>query len=233
MPDFLNRLAARALGTLPLAEPLLSTRFEFSRQHVVLSPFGFSSQPEESREAGQEFADRKSLNRGPLGPLKSGFALFDTPSEDPVDMVQSQTADYRHVLGSQNLPRQFVGESHTDVALNMQAPTAISELSPTTSGARYVTARDSSDALAPAPPLSSKLKLPLFNPLPDAARVPERSERQRRDISNFGPATVRVSIGRIEVRAELVARTAAPVSRPAQASHISLEQFLKQAGGTR
>jgi hypothetical protein len=40
---------------------------------------------------------------------------------------------------------------------------------------------------------------------------------------------VRISIGRIEVRAELPARVSTARQRD-RTSHVSLEQFLKQAG---
>ncbi len=229
MPDFLNRLAARALGALPLAEPLVSTRFDPGVKHVAMTPF---ESLEQSAGTSEAIDDRAVLRQAPVTPPESGFARFDPPSgdlDDATDLIRSQ---HRHISRLQNLQQPFTNEpaaSEPETQSNHPAVSAL-PLHSFTSGEKGAVPHVADVSEPSTLPLFAEPKAASINPVSEPSRAPGQQQQQRMSASHH-PPMVRVSIGRIEVRAELPARSPAPAPQRARSSHMSLEQFLKQAGG--
>ena len=228
MPDFLNRLAARALGALPLAEPLVSTRFDRGVKHVAMTPF---ESLEQSAGTSEAIDDRAVLRQAPVTPPESGFARFDPPSGDLDDATHLIRSQLRHVSRLQNLQRPITNEPAASKPDAQSVHPAVSALPlrSYTSEEKDAAPRVADVRRPSTLPLFAEPKAALINPVSEPGRVPGQ-QRQGMSASHHAPM-VRVTIGRIEVRAELPARSPAPAPQRARSSHISLEQFLKQAGG--
>ena len=111
MPDFLNRLAARALGALALAEPLVPARFDPGVEHVALTPFKQDIQPALASEAIADSAGRTFLHHSLVCcPTGSGFGRFDPLFGNLDDDSHSIRSQHRHRSNSENLQQQFTNE---------------------------------------------------------------------------------------------------------------------------
>ena len=230
MPDFLNRLAARALGALALAEPLVPARFDPGVEHVALTPFKPDIQPALASEAIADSADRTFLHHSPAAVPESGFGRFESLFGNLDDDSHSIGSQHRHRSSSENLQQQFTNEPRSwSDAQHSHLPASTLTPHSRTSDTEAAVPRDADTKRASVLPLFVEPRPPFIEPALKADRV--ASQEQRRSASHDAPPTVRISIGRIEVRAELPVRVPAPASQRSRTSHVSLEQFLKQASG--
>jgi hypothetical protein len=230
MADFLNRLAARALGATPLAEPVIPTRFSSGREQsafLASEPDFQTARPEassdifeerprsqRSRETDLSFetnVDHPSPFEGldeaphpPRSPRPRGF-----PSQAPPSFAERETV--------QPSPDRFeVRRQHIAAATD---PSSVAVERPAAA-----TPRTSAPFAEPQP-------APRLNPLAESMRGPALQHPELRQTFRPAPPTVHVSIGRIEVRAEIASPvSAAPAKRP-RPSTLSLDQFLKQGSG--
>jgi hypothetical protein len=241
MADFLNRLAARALGATPLAEPVIPTLFSSGPEQSAFLASDSASPP--TRPAPETYAEA-SEDR----PLPPHSRDADPGFETVVD---------RHVLPFQDMdehPHRPLSQ-RPSVSPPQSTPALFAERETVQPSPEHAEARRQHVATAMGPPLSeverpvayrpqttSPAQVPFAEPQP-APRLPRHAEPMRSQALQrpelpqaFRPAppTVHVSIGRIEVRAEITSPAPAPrVQRP-RPSTLSLDQFLKQAGkGTR
>ena len=233
MPDFLNRLAARALGALALAEPLVPARFDPGVEHVALTPFEQVNQPAPASEAIGEsparFFSRQTLVRSYR---RAGSAVSSPLFGNLDDDSHSIRSQHQHRSSAENLQQQFTNEprSWSDA---QHAHLPASTLTP------HSRTNETEAAVPGIADAKRASVLPLFaeprSTLTESAlkpdRVPGQKQQQKTSVSRHAPPTVRISIGRIEVRAELPVRVPAPASQRSRTSHVSLEQFLKQASG--
>ena len=231
MADFLNRLAGRALGAIPLAEPAIPTRFSsgtesnaFLASEPALQPMHLY--PETSLET---FEDRAHLlqNLETNPSLETGVAPPASPFPDEAPPLARSPRS--HVFPRQASPppyaeseavypspeRDELGKRHFVAAVN-PTPDAIERL-------------DTSVAHAP---FFEPHSAPRITPLAGAIRSPVLEHSERLEAFNPLPPTVSVSIGRIEVRAEITSPSRATPVQRSRSSALSLDQFLKQVGGS-
>jgi hypothetical protein len=240
MADFLNRLAARALGAVPLAEPVIPTRFSTGTE---LNAFLASEPALQPSRPGPETSPENSEDR--LHPLH--FREADPSSEARVARPSSPFQDLDeapHLPRSQRPPafppqapppqpyaeREAVQPSSEHAELRKQHLAAA--INPTLDAVeKPATNRPQTTSPAPvafAIPHPTRRRTPLAEP----ARSPALQHPELPQASRPAPPTVHVSIGRIEVRAEIASpMPTAPVQRPRR-STLSLDQFLKQVSGS-
>lgn len=233
MPDFLNRLAARALGDLPVAEPLLASRFTPRARELALSPFDSIHDSAEPSNSFSTYPGRTSAHQALTGVPKNKF--------DPSDSIKSP--EHAHLqFVSQNRDTSFLQNLQKRVLIEPEhmLPPMLNEHSersaPPLRPAISAPADFAPGSFETAPP---PVAVPLFvQPRPllperaaQASRDPSREQQQRISRLRAPQPIVRVTIGRIEVRAEMAAPApAAPTTRP-RPSHLSLAQFLADPGG--
>ena len=237
MADFLNRLAARALGTIPLAEPVIPARFSPGTESAA-----FVSAFQPTRPFPEASEERPNpLHIGESEP----YTRSETRADHPAPPFQSLD-EAPHLIPSRH-PRAFPSQDpqppHAELETAHPSPERIQvrrqhpapalplePMNPSPDALGETTARNSQITQpAPAPFAEPKLA-PHLTPLaePMRSRVLQYSERPQA-FHSIRP-TVSISIGRIEVRAEITSPTA-PVQRP-RPSTLSLDQFLKQVDGS-
>lgn len=246
MAGFLNCLAARALGAMPLAEPVIPARFTPESRLASRHPFDSDSGPALegtpahsdpfSRPADQfpHPAEIIPVEAAPSNRIQVSFSheQRDEPAHLP-QFVRNHTT--RSVLAESHPPRslQAFVETHRPEGDNAsmhnthtEGSSAPVEPIPTDS------LRDKlSNQRATAPNSAEPIQHSRLAP----SREPIRSPAVRPlSLNPVAPTTsqpmVRVTIGRIEVRAEISAPpTSNAYARPQRAT-LSLDQFLKQTG---
>jgi hypothetical protein len=204
MSDFLSRLAGRSMGLAPVVQPAIP---------AITSPVprnGSLPEDESFREASDELIETAS----PVSPSLSAAhdGIPQTPANAP--FAPSLTQRHRDVVtgpATENLLNAGRAplESALDATLLQPGPT------------RDHTARAS--LTHPAWDRTFREATPSHPP----ESAPERTDR--RSLSPTASPVVRVTIGRVEVRAEFaspkVRQAAAPQPKPAA---ISLDDYLKQ-----
>jgi hypothetical protein len=226
----LNRLAARALGVLPVAEPLVPTRFDPGVRHVDLTPFESINQ---SSGVISESDDRAAQRQAPVSPLESGFVRSGSPFGDLEDATHLIRSQHGRVSRLRNLQQPLANEprpSGPDAQSTRLARTA-PPVPPWMREAEDAASRSSDTNVRSALPLFAEPRPGPINTVPESSRAPIQHPQSEASSVRGMPPVVRVSIGRIEVRAELPERAPAPAPQRSRSSHVSLEQFLKQAGG--
>ena len=223
MPDFLNRLAARALGVLPVAEPLVSMRFDPGTRHVDLAPF----------DAISESVDGATRRQALATPLKSGFVRFDLPVGDLDDATPLNRSEQRRVSRLRDLQQPLANKTRSSSANAKSTPIARAtpSVSPSVREAEDAVPHSSDANLRPALPLFAEPRPASINAVSESSRAASPHSQSGDSAVRGMPPVVRVSIGRIEVRAEMPERALAPAPQRLRSSHVSLDQFLKQAGG--
>lgn len=230
MAGFLNRLAARALGEVPLAEPLTPARFTPGNdpregtasvsERETVSPHASRNHEHESLQNTREFAKDPEIRR----------------PEERSDRQRSEVR-FTSVLPSPVLSVEEVSHRELPEDTSQVSRTALQFPLPVTSETRdpLNTSMRASEERVPTPMSAVPLTpAPFAEAAPvrrEERRVPEHLPAQRPPLhpepSSATPPVVRVTIGRIDVRAELANAPAAPVARP-RTPTVSLDQFLKQ-----
>lgn len=239
MADFLNRLAARALGTIPLAEPVIPARFSPGTESAA-----FVSAFQPTRPFPETSEERP--NPPHIGEAEP-YTRSETRADHPAPPFQSLD-EAPHPIPSRRpraFPLQDPQQPHAELETARPSPERIQvrrqhpapalplePINPSPDALGENTARNP-QATRPAPAPFAEPKLaPRLNPLAEPMRSSALQHPQPPLAFRPASPTVRVSIGRIEVRAEIASPIlTTPAQRP-RPSTLSLDQFLKQAGGS-
>jgi hypothetical protein len=209
---FLARLAARAVGQVPVAQPRLPSLFEAA------------SEPEESRHALEAIDDEVAVG--------SEAAVTPASADSPVRAATSRAL-------SSEVPARTAAQAIRDPATDRTEPARSGQRRdvrrPRTVVADQVAPDEQALAsyTAPVPQLALIVPAePLSSATPVASRSADDTVRSATP-STPEPPAVRVHIGRLEIRANLP--EAAPVRPPARqvreeaASGVSLADYLRGA----
>jgi hypothetical protein len=246
MADFFSRLAERALGVAAVARPALASIFAPGPQ-VATSPAETAPQPPETVEPGEPSAPLTAAPeiREPIPEARRP----DHAVNQPPETTRPEPAKPRIVIARSEpavtpdlLPRQrFAFEGRPDEQ-PPEAPAPQSRRLP----ARVPPFREAeapvvgTEARAAATPASREplefTPMPPIRPhvtIPAITRPEERAPlygRRSPPPEDRGGATpiVRVSIGRIDVRAMLPAAPPPPAQGTASSETLSLSEYLKQ-----
>ena len=241
MADFLSRLAARALGATPVAEPVLPARFSPAAEHISLSPFPSAVQTVPAAPSNQlrparqaEPPTAQSASRHSARPEPAFGDVDDKPQPKRPGLTRSS---HLHHFAAPAVP--FSTQPQTGVDAKNTGPDAtrahIVQHHGLNDRPEASTSRDS-QSKAPSVAAQAAFAEPRpprhFPSLSPPVRAGEQPGPSSRSLIKPAVPTVRVTIGCIEVRAEMAApapaRSAAARTRPA---HVSLDQFLRQSGG--
>lgn len=236
MPDFLGRLAARSLGMVPVVQPVVPTIFEPGSVGERLDP---------ARDTGHGSFERVEVRPDPsaepatavMNAAGSGEnSLPETrPQSSPV--ASTTVSSYGLVGTSEVVARGIASQTKLPAAGN-ERTTAIAD---DQSESVAVTA----DAFSVVPenqrPASPGERLAMPETFVRAARerirpVPFSSfsldsgagDRASATTSQTSAPVVRVTIGRVDVRAEFPAPVSRPRTTPAQPAALSLEEYARQ-----
>jgi hypothetical protein len=243
MSDFLSRLAQRALGAGPLVRPVIDPIFALAPNE------NFFALAESSRPASATPAEAPGLRSSALRDARSPI------STEPVGKIASPTVDPTEL--SPLTPKEEVRAAVNAQGRRprrSEAPGFVSITAPTVEAGRVV-ARVSALPQAPGQPEEALFALPLPSPtrsvlavaratLPAssgergapsfAATMAPHADFRRPTEANVAapsraaPEVVRVTIGRIDVRAELSAPNPRPAPRRPEPARLSLDDYLKQ-----
>jgi hypothetical protein len=238
MADFLNRLAARTFGAIPLAEPVIPTRFSSGTEPAASFASDSPFQPTRPfPEISEERPNPLHIREAEPYPRPQTHADYPSPLSQNLDEAPHLDPS----LHPRALHPQDPQPSHAELEtvqpspehtqLHKPRPAATMPLKPIDPSPGVVgetTARNP-QTTPPAPAAFAEPKpAPRLTPLTESMRSPTLQQPAFRPAS----PTVRVSIGRIEVRAEIASPVpTAPAQRP-RPSTLSLDQFLKQVGGS-
>jgi hypothetical protein len=233
MANFLNRLAGRALGTMPLVEPVIPARF--SPTTVWLgrtADYDAMVESDDSNEAAFRPTEIEPRTYAPR--MRRGPALRD--AGDELDLVAPDTPDGMAMATKSAAWREQQGaENSASVPPTMPLrpvtvyPTVPRPATPRSQSASaesladpvFQEARDQGEIFAGRP----RSEVPGATP----AMVQDASRRATTDLGAPSVApTIRVTIGRIDVRAEAASTPAPTGARRTRPSSLSLEQYLKQ-----
>ncbi len=233
MGSFVNRLAARTLGIMPLAEPFTPARF------TPESPLSFN--PESSRN-----------NSYPPEELSGPVPEYPTARPEPFNRVtEPPSRQARATPQSQNIPaaeppHQPASPHNEALSARVDRTASLPEQPHSqveNALLREALPKDSNPSYESVPENFS-YDSQTNSPTPIAA-FPEPTTHSRQTIPREQHATsashldlqqteaqpvVHVSIGRIEVRAEIVSTPPAPTRTRPKPATLSLSQFLQQRG---
>jgi hypothetical protein len=224
MSDFLARLAGRALGTVPVAQPLISSTF--------------APVPEqEGIGAVSEFKE------APVGIEGDKVAPRAAPEEPPVRM-QSRITLPRSDRPSSRLEQLVnVGEiQNVEAAGTAQSVPRAPKPAPRAAGLAATTDRKAApantvpdshsqgeQARETVPSRGDAVSRTIVNTVPAARYSNDKAARAAPSNVSKPPAPIiRVTIGRVDVRAEFPARATPAAPRKVEAPSLSLEDYLKQ-----
>jgi hypothetical protein len=237
MANFLNRLAGRALGAMPLAEPVIPARFSPSTVWL-----GRTADYDAMVEGDDSSRDEVAFRPAEIEPrthatrMRRGPALRDAEDEDELDVAGPDVPDR-------------VARAAKNAAWHEQQGAESSASASPTASLRQVTAypavprpamprRESASAESLADPVLREARDQdgIFTDRPRSevpgatpTMVQDAYHRAAPDLGAPSVApTIRVTIGRIDVRAEAASPPAATGARRTRASALSLEQYLKQ-----
>jgi hypothetical protein len=235
MANFLNRLAGRALGTMPLAEPVTPARFSPSTVWLGrTADYDAMVESDDSNEAAfrpPEIEPRTHATR-----IRRGPALRDAEDEDEPDVVGPDVADRVAMAAKSAAWHEQQGAESLDSA-PLTAPLRQVAVYPTVPRPA-MPRRESASAESLADPVLQEARdqdgifadqprseVPGATPL----MVQDAYRRAAPDLGAPSVApTIRVTIGRIDVRAEAASPPAPTGARRTRPSTLSLEQYLKQ-----
>jgi hypothetical protein len=243
MTDFLYRLAERALGQAVVAKPIVPTMF---------APDGVG----EAFDAGAETVSENTVtpNATPPASDQARRATLPAPVElptadglragtlrDGLEVGAPTSARFRPPKGNTPTGETVVPQEATSAPREQISPPArTSSRGAEPASLRADGADAQSEADAPAPKATSEIRTPtrtLAQPLAKtvtAGAIAEAADMTPAEgvptpVRAARPPLIRVTIGRIEVRAILPAPAVArPVAKPAPAGALTLDEYLKQ-----
>jgi hypothetical protein len=203
MTDFLSRLAGRSMGLERVAEPVIP---------AMVFPVSQAEAPASVRESFGDFTEEVEASAAPPMPP---LVLSNSREQRPDTLLPD---DRRNTVerAAASLP-----------AGTPEAADFRQEATPTQPPARAAILRGETEYATPAPPARDRTLS--TDEAPRTARAANEPTRNRVAAERETPPVIRVTIGRVEVRAELPAprahRSAADQSKPAA---LSLDDYLKQ-----
>ncbi len=236
MPDFLNRLAARALGVAPVAQPIVPAMFspasvevrepashsfvEMSESPAAL-PLSDAMAPAEARLD----LDRQRGADAPLVPPDSSAVSL---RDSGMSATSAQPRLHRPPLStvpSLAAPSRRESQSEREVEAEITPRFHIPPAQPDTTG---IAERQ----VIVAKPMGNEATVqlaPLFSAVASAHEGRVQPSRRSDFVAPAPEAPViRVTIGRVDVRAEFPVAPWRPAPRRAQAAALSLEEYAKQ-----
>ena len=236
MANFLNRLAGRALGTMPLVEPVIPARFSPSTAwHGRTAGYDAMVESDDSNEKRRS-GHRKSSR---------GLTLLACGEDRHCATQRTRTSQK---LVAPDIPDRMamaVKSAAWREQQGAESPASAPPTAPLRQVAVYPTVprpampqRESASAESLADPLLREAleQDGIFTDRPRSevpgatpTMVQDAYHRAAPDLGAPSVApTIRVTIGRIDVRAEAASPPAATGARRTRASALSLEQYLKQ-----
>jgi hypothetical protein len=224
MADFLGRLAARSLGKFPVAQPVVPPMF---------SPAGGIEQPQAALDAGIRISQAAVQSRDSSEPAQAAEAepvvREKNPSAPPAPVQPAPPPEI-----PQRQSRHFAAQAESPMhePFSSMATEPMENIRPEQDAAApdflsvipghqrampdaWPVALDSRQESATA--TGASLAFPI------AAQPPASAAS-----ASAKAPTIRVTIGRVEVRAEFPASTTRPAARPAQPAALSLEEYARQ-----
>jgi hypothetical protein len=253
MSRFLARLAARNLGLTPLVRPRLRGLFEPAGPGVV------AARPEEGMPAAAAEPPRGATQTpAELAPAVHAdvelthFEVAKEPRRSPVIAAPPRRATAEAKSGGRPAPAVAPApEALLARTQGVELPMPLSPGTPRPPGrtrpvpgrtpaaatAAPVADERRAQAVAPAFPAPGAVILAPPAPLLDVQDSPALSlSSEPRTGGTATPPDVRITIGRVEVRAQIEARKEAPVVRRAERRRqqpVSLEEYLRHGGKGR
>jgi hypothetical protein len=258
MMDFLGRLAASELGSLPALAPRVPSLFEGDSREAPL-------QEEESRVSAPAVADgRVPEERGSTGRVQAMTAHIAASTPVPGSVARAQARDDREVVApevrvraadervhaeSPALRRVEEGSGH-EIARGVEPARAAIEPRADVSGKPALLAVEpetvsGSRVLAPQSRVLEAVVAPqLVQPVSRAAvpneldrssradQVPLRAQGEREMGSQRSETVVQITIGRLEVRASPASATV-PQRKRTGAEPMQLDAYLRGQGRAR
>ncbi len=246
MAGFLNSLAARALGAMPLAEPVIPACFTPDSRGVSRPPFDSDSgpvherapeHPEPFNRAADQFARPAEIIPPETAPSERKQVSLSYEQRDEPPYLSQSTRNHTAQAASpeRRVPRRLgtFPEPHPPEGDNasMHNPRAKGPGAPE----KAIPADSFRDTQPNQPAIATSFAEPVQHSRP--ARPREHVRSQSESTLPLNPVTpnstqpvVRVTIGRIEVRAEISAPQPSSASARPQRATLSLDQFLKQTG---
>ncbi len=240
MSDFLNRLAARTLGLSAVVQPIVPTMFAPS--HPLE---GIDSLPEVVGE-GLENPPEKTLPSADPGlpTLPEPGRFFIEPHLDELPMSRRPEGVLRPIprlevkagaipaTGDEAAPPTPVVATHRVVDATPATATKSTDANTAAEPKPVDAMRQAPREIRTAVPRTVAPRPPKSLPAVVTREGSRQTPAARRDqLASPEPQTpvIRITIGRIDVRAEFPAPASPPArARPAQAATLSLDEYLKQ-----
>jgi hypothetical protein len=224
MSDFLTRLASRALGTAPVAQPLIPSTFTPTAEPDGISAVSEFSEAEAGNERGEPIPDavvdsqQARIQSPSTLPNTRGSSVRPDPPADP---RESRNEEAGHA-------EQLAPRSPEPVPVSAELAVAAASMpAPKTRPGDSIPRREAVPiAASPTPEISRTI--PDSRAVPLARNSGDRAARPVAPIASMPPAPIiRVTIGRVDVRAEFPAQAAPAARRRAEAPSLSLDDYLK------
>ena len=223
MPNLLNRLAGRALGVMPVAEPIVPARFSpIVRQQGASD--SLVSEIEQEASAPQISSVEKEAHERQVDNLRPRAKRLRTPDEEIPRSGRLRTLPGRFDTELTSPPEL---SNHNTEHPNQLHPQV--ELSPDTEQPAHDKAHDqvrSRDAQIEASSSHAGRDLSSRQPVTTSPRTEPASAELFLDLPARPAPPIKVTIGRIDVRA--VTPPAPQASPHRRSSTVSLDQFLKR-----
>ena len=223
MPNLLNRLAGRALGVIPVAEPIVPARFS-----PIVRPQGAAdplvSEIEQEASAPQISSIEAAAHERQVDNLRPPAKRLRTPDEEISRSGRLRTLPGRFDTELTSPPELSNRNTEDRNQLHPQV-----ELSPRTEQPAHDKGHDqvrSRDAQIEASSSRAGHDLSSRQPFTPSPRTEPASAESFLDLPARPAPPIKVSIGRIDVRA--VTPPAPQASPHRRSSMVSLDQFLKR-----
>lgn len=225
MSDFLTRLASRARGTAPVAQPLIPSTFTPTAEPDGISAVSEFSEAEAGNERDVPIPD--SVVDSPQARTQSPSTLPNTHGssvrpDPPADPRESRNVEAGHA-------EPLAPRSPEPVRASAELAVAAAPIP-----APKIRLGDSIPRREAVPIAAASSAHEISGTIPDSRAVPlarnsgDRAARPVAPIASKPPAPIiRVTIGRVDVRAEFPAQAAPAARRRAEAPSLSLDDYLK------
>jgi hypothetical protein len=237
MSDFLTRLAQRSLGAAPLIAPRLPglfTPLEESPAGNFADTITATDAAANSTHAVRAAAPRMTARAEPASSEpRADVHPAQAPPVPPVPDAASAPAPAAPIDNTQarvDSPRVPLvkaapanGQAATPLLVTPPAPHPVAPLPPSISPRKPETAAATEERWSPL--------LPQRNTETAASPPAWRDGAAAGDAGTTPAPTVHISIGRVEVRANIATPPAAPRPRAAREPALSLDDYLKRGGG--
>ena len=218
MGSFLSRLAGRTLGLVAVAEPIIPARLTPPAREDA-RPREFSADDatrgeRQAARAGLRDDTQEAQPRLPLRTRRDSLAETDAGSQEHVRSTRQRDTVPPHAEAFRSEPAPERAEEKTQRrAVGFERPKNDAQA---LSVSREVETRPARPRVQPLEPMRART-------LASRARMPAP------EAANDETPRIQVSIGRIEIRAE-VAAPAAPAPRRSRPATLSLSDYLRQQG---